>query len=80
MNQILKFGQIVQTTSGLTCQVDAFLGSGGQGEVYRATLVGGQRLAVKWYYSAQATSEQRAALDALIKKGHPTPASSGRWS
>jgi DNA-binding helix-hairpin-helix protein with protein kinase domain len=71
MNQILKFGQIVQTASGLTCQVDALLGSGGQGEVYRATLTGGQRIAIKWYYPAQATPEQRAALDTLIKKGAP---------
>lgn len=71
MNQILKLGQTVQTASGLACQVDAFLGSGGQGEVYRATLAGGQRIAVKWYFAAQATPEQRAALDTLIKKGAP---------
>jgi len=71
MSQILKLGQIVQTASGLACQVDAFLGSGGQGEVYRATMGGSQRIAVKWYFAAQATPEQRAALDTLIKKGAP---------
>lgn len=70
MNQILRLGQIVQTESGLACQVDALLGSGGQGEVYRATL-GGQSIALKWYFSAQATPEQRAALDTLMKKGAP---------
>ncbi len=71
MSQILKSRQIVQTTSGLSCQVDAFLGSGGQGEVYRANLGSDQSIALKWYFAAQATPEQRAALDTLIKKGAP---------
>jgi hypothetical protein len=69
---ILKDGQTVQTvTSRMPCTAEKFLGGGGQGEVYRADL-GGQKVALKWYFPAQATAEQRAALDILIKKGPPS--------
>ena len=69
---ILKDGQTVQTvTSRMPCTAEKFLGGGGQGEVYRANL-GGQKVALKWYFPAQATVEQRAALEILIKKGPPS--------
>ncbi|MGC9396573.1 MAG: protein kinase domain-containing protein [Anaerolineae bacterium] len=69
---ILKDGQTVQTvTSRMPCTAEKFLGGGGQGEVYRANL-GGQKVALKWYFPAQATAEQRAALEILIKKGPPS--------
>jgi len=71
MNQILKPGQTIQTeTTGLPCAVERFLGGGGQGEVYRAEL-GGKPVALKWYFPASATPEQRAALETLVKKGPP---------
>jgi DNA-binding helix-hairpin-helix protein with protein kinase domain len=70
MNQILKPGQTVQTESGVPCKVERFLGGGGQGEVYKAE-VGGKAIALKWYFPAQATPEQRAALELLVKKGPP---------
>ena len=70
--RILQDGQSVHTaTSKMTCTVEAFLGGGGQGEVYRAAL-DGQQVALKWYFPAQATVEQRAALEVLVKKGPPT--------
>lgn len=72
MNQILKMRQTVRTeSSGMLCEVEQFLGGGGQGEVYRANL-GGKIVALKWYFPAQATPEQRAALETLIKKGPPS--------
>lgn len=72
MNQILKPGQTVRTaSSGMSCEVEQFLGGGGQGEVYRANL-GGKPVALKWYFPASTTPEQRAALETLIKKGPPS--------
>jgi eukaryotic-like serine/threonine-protein kinase len=71
MNQVLKPQQTVQTeTTGLSCTVGHFLGGGGQGEVYRADL-GGQAVALKWYFPASATREQRSILETLIEKGSP---------
>ena len=69
---MLRDGQEVQTvTSGLVCKVEVFIGGGGQGEVYRARL-DGQVVALKWYFPAQATPEQRSALEVLARKGPPT--------
>jgi DNA-binding helix-hairpin-helix protein with protein kinase domain len=71
MDQILKIHQRVQTASQSVCVVEEFLGGGGQGEVYRATLVG-KPVALKWYYPASSTDEQRKALEILIKSGAPS--------
>ncbi len=72
MNQLLTPGQKVRTEgSGLPCKVEEFLGGGGQGEVYRASLAG-RPVALKWYLPAAATAEQHVALELLAKKGPPT--------
>ena len=69
--QTLKLKQIVTTeTSHLAYTVEQFLGGGGQGEVYKATL-DGRSIALKWYFKQTATPEQRAALDTLVKRGAP---------
>jgi len=69
MDQILKPGQKVRTTTTRgDCVVESFLGSGGQGEVYRA-LLNNETVALKWYYAASATPEQQKALETLIKMG-----------
>lgn len=69
--QTLKLRQTILTeTSKLACTVDQFIGGGGQGEVYKATLAG-KAVAVKWYFKQNATREQRIALDILIKRGAP---------
>jgi len=71
MNQLLQLKQHVQlTSSNAPCEVQRLLGGGGQGEVYQA-IVNGQTVALKWYYPQQATAEQRAALELLIKRGAP---------
>lgn len=71
MDEILRTGQIVRTeTSGMNCEVDVFLGSGGQGEVYQAKL-NGKDVALKWYFPSSATYEQRKVLETLIMKGSP---------
>ncbi len=72
MNQLLKIGMTVQTEdSARSCRVEQFLGGGGQGEVYRATLDGAP-VALKWYFPTQATAQQRRNLQLLIAKGAPT--------
>lgn len=72
MSQILSPGQKVRTEStGLSCEVLKFLGGGGQGEVYAAR-VGAKQVALKWYYPASATKEQRAALETLAAMGAPS--------
>ena len=60
MMNLLNRGQSLVTSSGLPCIVEQFLGSGGQGEVYRA-LFGNQPFALKWYHPEAATHEQRLA-------------------
>lgn len=71
MTELLKPGQTVQTqSSGMACTVEQFLGGGGQGEVYRAT-IGGAPVALKWYFPHAATPEQRQALEMLVQKGPP---------
>lgn len=73
MSQILEPGQKVRTeSSGMSCEVLKFLGGGGQGEVYAAHL-GGRPVALKWYYPASATTEQRRALEHLAAMGPPSP-------
>lgn len=82
MNEVLQPGQVARTiASGLECRVEAFLGGGNQGEVYRATLgngtspggqaTGGQEMALKWYLPGAATPEQRTALEGLVHAGPP---------
>ena len=67
MNELLKTGQVVQTEiSGQPCMVEKFLGGGGQGEVYQAQWAGGS-FALKWYYPQTATTDQREALNNLVK-------------
>src|SRR4051794_35170194 len=71
MNILLKIGQTLNTTSGLPCLVEEFIGAGGQGEVYRARL-GTQSLALKWYFPDQATRQQHEALQILVRRGPPS--------
>jgi eukaryotic-like serine/threonine-protein kinase len=58
-------------TAGGSGQVEELLGAGGQGEVYRV-LAGGERMALKWFFPAMATPEQRAAIELLVRKGPPS--------
>jgi len=72
MDQILRPGQSIRTEpSGMSCVVETLLGAGGQGEVYKAT-IGGESVAVKWFFPHMATPEQRAAIELLVRKGPPS--------
>ena len=67
---LLKTGQSLRSDLGTSCVVREFLGGGGQGEVYRSSW-GGRDVALKWYFRAQATGEQAAALELLVARGAP---------
>lgn len=69
MSQIL--GQTLQTETGRQCAIERLLGAGGQGEVYQVC-TDGQPFALKWYFPQQATPEQRALLEDLVRRGAPT--------
>jgi DNA-binding helix-hairpin-helix protein with protein kinase domain len=69
--QILKPKQIIKAEkSGARCTIQEFLGSGGQGEVYRVE-INNQNMAIKWYFTHMATPQQRSALEMLIKRDAP---------
>lgn len=71
MGEIFKPGDaVLAETSQTLCTVEHFIGGGGQGEVYKADL-GGQKVALKWYFPRQATQQQRAALATLVQMGPP---------
>ena len=71
MSQILDNSKsVIAQTSKLPCRIQRLLGSGGQGEVYEATL-DGQAMALKWYHPQAATQTQRKALESLVTKGPP---------
>lgn len=71
LSQILNTKQKIVTPSGVEYQVEEFLGSGGQGEVYKVSS-GGKDWALKWYYPHTATDAQRNALETLVTKGAPS--------
>lgn len=74
MNQLLKLGQdVIGVSTGLTAHVDAFLGGGGQGEVYRA-VVDGRPLAVKWFFPhyLRQDTRLRERLERAARTGAPS--------
>lgn len=72
MSDTLKKGLTLKTESGTAATVDQLLGSGGQGEVYRAAWQGRPH-ALKWYYELTATPGQLRNLRDLVQKGSPDP-------
>jgi eukaryotic-like serine/threonine-protein kinase len=69
---MLRQGQTVRCEpSGMNCTIGELLGAGGQGEVYKAEL-GGNAVAVKWFFAHMATPEQRASMELLVRKGPPS--------
>ncbi|MEP6903253.1 MAG: serine/threonine protein kinase [Actinomycetota bacterium] len=72
MDEILQPGQVISCEpSGMLCTIEVLLGAGGQGEVYQANL-GGEDVAVKWFFPQMATPAQRASIELLIRKGAPS--------
>jgi len=67
----LRRGQVVRSHTGKSYVVKEFLGSGGQGEVYKAH-ANGADYAVKWYFPQSATENQLELIKKLIAIGPPT--------
>ncbi|MCL4434560.1 MAG: serine/threonine protein kinase [Actinobacteria bacterium] len=73
-SDLLRPGQVVFATySKIPCLITGFLGSGGQGEVYRAELHD-DIVAVKWYRPAIAGPRQYRALEDLVRRNPPSSA------
>ncbi|PKL75405.1 MAG: serine/threonine protein kinase, partial [Candidatus Melainabacteria bacterium HGW-Melainabacteria-1] len=70
MSELLTPGQELQTGSGLGCKVEAFLGGGGQGEVYRASYCG-TPVALKYFFPHIVTEQMRAGIEYLVQKQAP---------
>ncbi len=72
MQLLKRQQQLVTETSGALCVVEEFLGSGGQGEVYRGSLAGTD-VAIKWYYPYYLKQDPglRGRLELTVKKGSP---------
>jgi len=71
MGELLQPSQALATDSGGSCQVEKFLGSGGQGEVYQARWEG-KPFALKWYFPDSANAGQLRSLQTLVHKGPPS--------
>lgn len=67
----LKIGTELTSECGNRYKVEKLLGSGGQGEVYEV-VCGSKHYALKWYFQASATENQKKILDKLIENGSPT--------
>ncbi|MBF0234136.1 MAG: serine/threonine protein kinase [Desulfamplus sp.] len=70
---MLKPGCQCSTLSGSTYNITAFLGGGGQGEVYCAKSKDDHRdVAIKYYFPHQANDQQRKRIETLISSGPPS--------
>lgn len=67
MTGMLAGGTRLTSSSGEEVAVTAFIGAGGQGEVYQVTHRGAIR-ALKWYYPSSATDEQQAIVEDLVAR------------
>ncbi len=67
---LFKKGEILKSESG-AYTIQAFLGSGGQGEVYQVSDEKGNPFAVKVYFKKTATDMQRSIINNLIRQGSP---------
>jgi len=73
---LLPGATVVTLRTRRPCEIVHFIGGGGQGEVYRATLAG-DPIAVKWYLPSAVSHWQRQALERLL--GRPAPSRAFLW-
>jgi serine/threonine protein kinase len=73
MNGMLSDRNTIKLGSGIECTLLGLLGAGTQGEVYRVRLPDQTEFALKWYFPASATPQQRDLLQRLVDAGPPDP-------
>ena len=80
MYQILKpdIDVVWTESSDLPCEVEQYLGGGGQGEVYRAR-IGGKAVALKWYFPHYLTQDQRLRERLLMAISGGPPSDRFLW-
>ena len=71
MEGLLQIGAELTSEFGKKYRVVKMIGAGGQGEVYEV-LSGNDRYALKWYFKASATVQQKKILEKLIENKSPT--------
>lgn len=55
-----------------TARVERFIGEGGQGSVFEVSFAdGSESHALKWYFPATGTEQQRSAIESLVRRGPP---------
>jgi len=69
--ELLKIGFEFDAGGGKVYKVESFIGSGGQGEVYRVRM-DTETYALKWYFNEKQKVELKNSLVDLIKKGSPS--------
>ncbi len=75
--ELLHAGDEVRTwRTGQICRIIDFKGGGGQGEVFGAEL-GGDPIAVKWYFPSSLSDWQRRSLEKLCNR--PAPSRAFLW-
>ncbi len=75
--ELLHPGDEVRTLrTGQLCRIIDFKGGGGQGEVFGADL-GGDPIAVKWYFPSSLSAWQRTSLEKLCNR--PAPSRAFLW-
>lgn len=61
-------------TSGRRARIEKFIGEGGQGSVFEVSFGdGSEPQALKWYFPATGTEQQREAIESLVRRGPPNP-------
>lgn len=69
MNGQLALKSVLQSEDGAKVRIEGMFGAGGQGEVYKVSVDGDpEPKALKWYYPAGATPQQRVILENLTAR------------
>ena len=78
MEGTLRIGKRMFSENDIEYEIIEFLGSGGQGEVYKVESEG-QYYALKWYFKHMASGIQKDIWTDLLTRGHRMKVFFGLW-